>query len=84
MRADIASGGTFPDYELPDHTSVPRRLSELQGDDPLILTLARGSRFRARPSFVDLRHDLWKAEDLPAVHGWTKWSPLRASAARST
>ena len=42
MRADITPGGTFPDYELPDHTSVPRRLSELQGDDPLILTLARG------------------------------------------
>jgi len=42
MRSDIAPGGTFPDYELPDHTNVPRRLSELQGDDPLILTLARG------------------------------------------
>ena len=42
MRPDIAPGGTFPDYELPDHESVPRRLSELQGDDPLILTLARG------------------------------------------
>src|SRR5438045_4688328 len=42
MRSDIAPGGTFPDYELPDHTSTPRRLSQLQGDDPLILTLARG------------------------------------------
>ena len=42
MRPDIAPGGTFPDYELPDQTNVPRRLSELQGDDPLILTLARG------------------------------------------
>ena len=42
MRADIAPGGTFPDYELPDHTKVPRKLSELQGEDPLILTLARG------------------------------------------
>src|SRR5437588_3607807 len=42
MRSDIGSGGTFPDYELPDHTKVPRKLSELQGDDPLILTLARG------------------------------------------
>ena len=40
--ADIVPGGTFPDYELPDHTSTPRRLSELQGEDPLILTLARG------------------------------------------
>ena len=42
MRSDIVPGGTFPDYELPDHTSVPRRLSGLQSDDPLILTLARG------------------------------------------
>jgi len=42
MRSDITPGGTFPDYELPDHESVPRRLRELQGDDPLILTLARG------------------------------------------
>jgi peroxiredoxin len=42
MRSDIVPGGIFPDYELPDHTSKPRKLSELQGDDPLILTLARG------------------------------------------
>ena len=42
MRSDIVPGATFPDYELPDHENVPRRLSELQGDDPLILTLARG------------------------------------------
>jgi peroxiredoxin len=42
MRSDIQPGATFPDYELPDHESVPRKLSELQGDDPLILTLARG------------------------------------------
>src|SRR5258705_13811471 len=42
MRSDIAPGGSFPDYELPDHTRTRRRLSELQGDDPLILTLARG------------------------------------------
>ena len=42
MRSDIVPGGTFPDYELPDHTNVTRKLSEIQGDDPLILTLARG------------------------------------------
>ena len=42
MRADIVPGAIFPDFELPDHTKVPRKLSELQGDDPLILTLARG------------------------------------------
>src|SRR6201981_2081379 len=42
MRPDIALGGIFPDYELPDHTETQRKLSELQSDDPLILTLARG------------------------------------------
>src|SRR4026208_1627566 len=42
MRADIVPGGIFPDYELPDHTGKLRKLSELQGDDPMILTLARG------------------------------------------
>ena len=42
MRSDIVPGNTFPDYQLPDHTGSLRKLSELQGDDPLILTLARG------------------------------------------
>lgn len=42
MRSDIVPGGVFPDYELPDQTNIMRKLSELQGDDPLILTLARG------------------------------------------
>jgi peroxiredoxin len=42
VRSNIVPGRRFPDYELPDHTSVRRRLSELQGEDPLILTLARG------------------------------------------
>ena len=42
MRSDMVPGATFPDYELPDQDRVTRRLSEIQGDDPLILTLARG------------------------------------------
>ena len=42
MRADIVPGGVFPDYELTDHTKVRRRLSELQGIDPMILLLSRG------------------------------------------
>src|SRR4051812_2561369 len=42
MRPDIIPGGTFPDYALPDHTDTVRTLSELQGRDPMILTLARG------------------------------------------
>jgi peroxiredoxin len=43
MRADIVPGGTFPDYELTDHARTRRRLSELQGGDPMILLLSRGS-----------------------------------------
>src|SRR5215813_10348371 len=42
MRSDIAPGATFPDYELTDHTAKRRKLSELQGTDPLILLLSRG------------------------------------------
>jgi peroxiredoxin len=42
VRPDITPGGTFPDYELPDHDNTPRKLSELQGESPVILTLARG------------------------------------------
>ena len=40
MRADIAPGGTFPDYELTDHTETRRSLSELQGG---MRVTARGS-----------------------------------------
>jgi hypothetical protein len=43
MRPDIRPGGIFPDYALPDQTGTVRTLSELQGRDPLILTLARGN-----------------------------------------
>ncbi len=43
MRPDIVPGATFPDHELPDHNDDPRTLSELQGDDPMILLLLRGT-----------------------------------------
>ena len=42
MRADIVPGALFPDYELTDHTKTRRKLSELQGIDPMILILSRG------------------------------------------
>jgi peroxiredoxin len=42
MRADIVPGAHFPDYELTDHARTHRRLSELQGIDPMILILSRG------------------------------------------
>jgi peroxiredoxin len=38
----IQPGMTLPDFELPDQDGVPRRLSELQGDDPMVLVLGRG------------------------------------------
>jgi peroxiredoxin len=43
MRADIVPGALFPDYELTDHAAKRRRLSELQGPDPMIVVLSRGS-----------------------------------------
>lgn len=42
MRPDIVPGARFPDYELTDQSGTRRRLSELQGNDPLILILSRG------------------------------------------
>ena len=42
MRADIVPGAIFPDYELPDHTTKRRKLSELQGPHPMVLVLSRG------------------------------------------
>ena len=43
VRADIVPGASFPDYELTDHRGKHRKLSELQGPDPLVLVLSRGS-----------------------------------------
>ncbi len=43
MRTDIVPGAKFPDYELSDHTSKRRKLSDLQGPDPLVLVLSRGA-----------------------------------------
>src|SRR4051812_29678884 len=42
MHTDITTADRLPEYELREHDRLPRRLSEIQGDDPLILTLARG------------------------------------------
>ncbi len=51
MRADSVPGAVFLflDYELSDRTAEGRKLSELQGSDPWILVLNRGSiRHRGR------------------------------------
>src|SRR5690242_3740581 len=42
MRPDIVPGATFPDYNLSDHTGNRRKLSDLQGPDPMVLVLGRG------------------------------------------
>ena len=43
MRADIVPGSQLPDYELSDQTGKRRKLSDLQGQEPMIVVLSRGS-----------------------------------------
>jgi peroxiredoxin len=42
MLKDLNPGDVFPDFELPDENGEPMRLSELQGDDVMVLMLGRG------------------------------------------
>src|SRR3954452_10133777 len=42
MRYDIVPGAVLPDYELSDDGAKRRKLSELQGPDPMVLVLSRG------------------------------------------
>jgi peroxiredoxin len=42
MRNDIVPGAVLPDYELSDHGAKRRKLSALQGPDPMVLVLSRG------------------------------------------
>ena len=37
MRPDMIPGAVFPDYELSDHAAKRRKLSDLQGQDPMVL-----------------------------------------------
>lgn len=43
MSHSLQIGTTFPDYVLPDHTKTPRRLSDIQGDQLMVLVLTRGA-----------------------------------------
>jgi peroxiredoxin len=40
--SNIRVGDTLPDFELPDHDGAMRRLSELQGENAMVLLLGRG------------------------------------------
>src|SRR5258708_5232674 len=41
VRTAMVGGAEFPDHERTDHAGKRRRLSELQGADPMILVLSR-------------------------------------------
>src|SRR4029453_15266485 len=62
MRGEIVAGAVFPDYELTDHTGKRRKLSDLQGPDPMILVLGRGGycpKDRRQPEvLVQLHHEM--------------------------
>jgi peroxiredoxin len=62
MRADIVAGAVFPDYELTDHTGKHRKLSDLQGPDPMIVVLSRGGYCpkdrRQAEGLVQLHHEM--------------------------
>jgi peroxiredoxin len=64
MRAEVRVGTSFPDYTLPDHTGQPRTLSEIQGDDSMIIILAREA-YSAK--------DQWQHEGL--VRLWRQMKP---------
>ena len=53
MRSDIEVGRTFPDYELPDQDAAQRRLSDLQGSNPMVLHLSRGGFDPKEHCFLD-------------------------------
>ena len=42
MSKGLTPGAILPDFELPDENGVKHRLSELQGDNAMILMLGRG------------------------------------------
>ena len=62
MRDDIVPGAVLSDYELSDHSAKRRKLSELQGPDPMVLVLSRGGfcpkERRQHEGLVQLHHEL--------------------------
>jgi len=64
MRADIVTGAVFPDYELTDHAGKRRKLSDLQGPDPMVLVLSgedSARRIVARPRVWSNFITRWKS-----------------------
>jgi peroxiredoxin len=42
VSRNLEIGSTIPDFELPDENGAPHKLSDLQGDNYLVLHLSRG------------------------------------------
>lgn len=42
MRSDLKVGAKFPDFELPDQTGTPQKLSKLLRNMPGVLVFNRG------------------------------------------
>jgi peroxiredoxin len=57
-------GAKLPDFELPDENGVMHRLSDLQGDDPMVLMLGRGEHCPR-----ERQHQRSMVE----FHGWCMW-----------
>lgn len=68
MSEDIYEGGNLPDFELPDHNGVKRKLSFLQEGDPLLLTINRGIQCaKDRQQLLELSRFAWQC-----MVGYTK------------
>jgi hypothetical protein len=93
MRSDIVPGAVFPDYELSDHTAKRRKLSDLQGQHPMILVLSRGGfcpkppaggSTRATPSrtrsrLLQIGHDQYRQHHRDQRMPHREWAPTGRS-----
>src|ERR1051326_5213376 len=61
MTDKLAVGAMLPDFDPPDDTGTMRRLSELQGDNPMVLLLGRGEHCPR-----ERQHQ----RELVKLHGW--------------
>lgn len=64
MSRGLSPGETLRDFELPDENGTLHRLSELQGDDPMVLMLGRGEPC---PRERQHQHELLKLQE---------WAPV--------
>ena len=64
MSRNLEIGSTIPDFELPDENGEPHRLSELQGDNYLVLHLSRGEHC---PRERQMHHELLRFHEWCSV-----------------